>query len=218
MMPVHSTALVLTLALAFAQGQPARRVIDLPDSQVPGETSAARTISADLLRQPLSRKAKQILQKAQQAADAGDHYLAIQLLETAGMKYPESNAWTQSMLGVEYLKTDQFEAAVTSLEQAVLLLPRDAVDRANLGFALASIGQYDRSELELRRSLALDHSNLQTQQLLEVVLAADAPKKPPAQAQLSTESSMTTPVHAQHSSYGSGVDPGVKETPRKTSP
>jgi len=171
MQPFHTVALAITLALAVAQGQPARHVIDLPDSQLPGETSTAQTISADLLRQPLSRKAKQILQKAQQAADAGDHSLAIGLLETALMKYPESAAWTQSMLGVEYLKTRQFAAAVTSLEQAVQLLPRDAVDLSNLGFALASTGQYDRAERELRRSLALDHGNLKTQQLLDAVLA-----------------------------------------------
>ena len=146
----------------------------------------SRTISADLLRQPVSRKARQILQKAQHAADAGDHARAIGFLETALAKYPESVAWTQSMLGVEYLKTDQFAAALASLEQAVLLLPRDAVDRSNLGFALASTGQYDRAEQELRHALALDHSNLKARQLLDVVLANA--RKPPAQIQLSTAS------------------------------
>ena len=132
----------------------------------------ARTISVDLLRQPLSSKARQILQKAQHAADAGDHGRSIELLETALAKYPESSAWTQSMLGVEYLKTKQFEAAVIALEQAVLLLPHDAVDRSNLGFALACTGQYDRAERELRRAVALDTGNFTTRQLLKVVLGA----------------------------------------------
>jgi len=107
----------------------------------------------DLLRYLLSRKAKQLLQNAQHAADAGDHTLAVGFLKLALAKYPESAAWTQSMLGVEYLKTEQFAAAVTSLEEAIVLLPRDAIDRSNLGFALASAGQYDRAELELRREL-----------------------------------------------------------------
>lgn len=187
MMLLHSAVAALTLTLAVAQGQPAQPAIDLPDSPLPGEPSAPRTISVDLLRQPLSHKAKQILQKAQRAADAGDHARAIGFLETALAKYPESNAWTQSMLGVEYLKTNQFTAAVTALEQAVLLLPRDAVDRSNLGFALASIGQYDRAERELRRAVALDGASLQTRQLLDVVLARGL--KPPAQPQLSTASS-----------------------------
>jgi Flp pilus assembly protein TadD len=78
------------------------------------------------------------------------------------------------MLGVEYLKTRQFASAVTSLEEAVLLLPRDAVDRSNLGFALASLRQYDRAEQELRRAIALDSSDLTTRQLLDAVLAASA--------------------------------------------
>jgi tetratricopeptide (TPR) repeat protein len=119
-----------------------------------------------------------MLQKAQHAADAGDHARAIGLLETALAKYPESAAWTQSMLGVEYLKTDQFAAAVTALEQAVLLLPRDTADRSNLGLALASTGQYDRAERELRRALELG-SNLKTRQLLDVVLNATAPSRLP---------------------------------------
>jgi tetratricopeptide (TPR) repeat protein len=186
MKPFHTVVFALTLSFAGAQGQPVTRAADLPDSQTPAEKAVSRTISADLLRQPLSRKAKQILQKAQHAADAGDRVRAIGFLETALAKYPESAAWTQSMLGVEYLKTDRLAAALASLEQAVLLLPRDAADRSNLGFALASTGQYDRAEREVRRALALDHSNLKAQQLLDVVLANL--RKPPAQTQLSTAS------------------------------
>jgi len=136
--------------------------------------TVARTISADLLRQPLPPKAKQILQNAQHAADAGDHARAIGFLETALAKYPESAAWTQSMLGVEYLKTDQFAAAATALEQAVRLLPRDPVDRSNFGLALAQTGQYDRAEGELRQALALDSSDLKTRQLLEMVLKRES--------------------------------------------
>src|SRR5882672_6342751 len=50
------------------------RVVDTPDVAVaaPAPTEA-RTISADLLRQPLSQKARQMLQKGQRAAIAGDH-------------------------------------------------------------------------------------------------------------------------------------------------
>jgi len=188
MKPFHAVAFAITLSFSVAQGQPVARVVDLPVSQAPAETTMARTISADLLRQPLSRKAKQILQKAQHAADAGDHARAIGFLETALTKYPESAAWTQSMLGVEYLKTRRFTAAVTALEQAVLLLPRDAVDRSNLGFALASDGQYERAGRELRLAIALDNSDLTTKELLDVVLAASV-SQPPAQSQLSTAAS-----------------------------
>ena len=164
-------ALAFPLLAQVPAGSP--RVVDFPDTPSARETPVARTISADLLRQPLSAKARQILQRAQQAADAGDHTSAIGLLEAALEKYPESTAWTQSLRGGEYIRTDRFADAVTSLEQAVLLLPRDMVDRSNLGLALACTGQYDRAERELRRALALDGSSLKTRQLLEVVVNAE---------------------------------------------
>lgn len=167
-------ALPLIISLAVAQPRMEPNVRAIPEAH--RSYAGARIISADLLRQPLSRKAKQILERAQHAAAAGDHLRAIELLETVHAKYPESDAWTQSMLGVEYLKTRQFESALSSLEQAVLLLPRDAMDRSNLGFALAAIGQYQRAEVELRCALVLDHGELKTRQLLDIVLAAETAK------------------------------------------
>jgi tetratricopeptide (TPR) repeat protein len=130
------------------------------------------TISADLLRYRLPSKALRMLQEARRAADAGDHTSAIQRLEETLAKYPASAAWAQSMLGVEYLKTYQLPAAVVSLEQAILLLPRDAVNRSNLGLALVLTGQYDRAGQELRRALELDGRNTKTKQLLNALLAA----------------------------------------------
>jgi Flp pilus assembly protein TadD len=162
MKPFHYVAFAVALSFAAVQGQP------IP---APPERPAIRTISADLLRHPLPRKAKQVVEKAQRAAEAGDHARAISLLETARDQYPESDAWTQSMLGVEYLKTGQFASALTALEQAVLLLPNDPVDRSNLGFALAATGQYDRAEQELQRAIALDNSDLSTKKLLATIIA-----------------------------------------------
>src|SRR5438874_1225173 len=66
---------------------------------------------------------------------------AIRQFEETLAKYPDSAAWTRSLVGVEYIKTDRFDAAVTSFEQAVLLLPHDAVSRSNFGLSLASTGQ-----------------------------------------------------------------------------
>ena len=80
-------------------------------------------------------------------------------------------SWIQPWLGVEYLKTDQPEAAIQALEQAVLLLPRDPINRSNLGLSFASTGQYDRAEQELQRALQLDAKNDTTRRLLEVVEA-----------------------------------------------
>jgi Flp pilus assembly protein TadD len=129
----------------------------------------AETISADLLRVHLPTKAKEILLKAKRAADAGDHAGAIELLESACVKYPEADAWTKSTLGVEYLRTRQFEGAVVVLQQAILLLPRDSVDRSNLGVALANTGRYDQAEQELNRAVELDSTNVTARKLLVIV-------------------------------------------------
>ena len=135
------------------------------------EIARAGTISVDLLRHPLSAQARDMLDKAQRAAQAGDHLGAIQQLSKALAKHPESAAWIQPLLGVEYLRTDQHEAAIQALEQAVLLLPRDAIHRSNLGLSLAFAGQYDRAEQELWKALQLDAKNDTTRRLLATVEA-----------------------------------------------
>ncbi len=144
------------------------------ENVVPSQDEASRsgTISADLLRHPLSEQAREMLDKAQRAAQAGDHISAIQQLTKALAKHPESAAWIQPVLGVEYLKTDQHEAAIQALEQAVLLLPRDPINRSNLGLCLAFAGQFDRAEQELQQALQLDAKNDTTRRLLAVVEAS----------------------------------------------
>jgi Flp pilus assembly protein TadD len=133
------------------------------------EAPVVRTISADLLRYPLPAPARERLRKAQRAAQTGDHLAAIRQLNETLAKFPQSAAWIQPVLGIEYLKTGQRAAALKTLERAVTLLPRDAVNRSNFGLSLASVGEFDRAEQELRRSLELDRGNLATRQLLEMV-------------------------------------------------
>jgi tetratricopeptide (TPR) repeat protein len=131
--------------------------------------TATGTVSAELLRHPLPPKARQMLLKAQHASNAGDHAAAVRLYVAALAKYPDSAAWTQSLLGVEYLKLDQYQAAVTSFDQAALLLPHSAVSRSNLGLSLILAGQYSRAARELRNALELDPSNTQAKQLWEAL-------------------------------------------------
>jgi tetratricopeptide (TPR) repeat protein len=132
--------------------------------------AAQGTISADLLRYHVPSRALHLLQEARSTADTGDHPGAIRILKKTLAKYPDSAAWAQSMLGVEYLKTYQLPAAVSALEQAVLLLPRDGVNRSNYGLSLVLTGQYDRARQELRRALELDPRNLKCKQLLDALL------------------------------------------------
>jgi tetratricopeptide (TPR) repeat protein len=132
--------------------------------------AAGRVISVELLRYPISEKARRMLQRALAAMDSGNHEAAIgQLTETLA-KYPESAAYADSLLGIEYLKTDHFTAAVDSLEKAVSLLPHDAVNRYNLGLSLACAGDYERSEQEVRRALEIDPKNATMQAFLNALL------------------------------------------------
>jgi Flp pilus assembly protein TadD len=126
----------------------------------------AGTVSAELLRYPLSDKAVHMLQKAFQLSGAGEHAGAVKQLEKILDRCPEADAYVYSLLGVEYLKTGQISEAVNALERAVRLLPHDASNHANLGVGLVCKGQYDRAERELKRALDLDAHNAVASQLL----------------------------------------------------
>src|SRR5271166_4693097 len=146
--------LVLPLA-APCYGQHAEAPINMglwPNSMpvVPDRSglrqAPAGKISAELLRYPLSAKAQHLLQKALQLSDRGDHAGAVKQLHKTLTQCPGTGAYVYSLLGVEYLKTEQIPEAVDALEQAVRLLPHDASNHANLGLALVSKGEYHRAE------------------------------------------------------------------------
>jgi|SRR5579871_1219583 len=171
-------ARLLILGTPLAAQVPATITLDVP-SMKKVETSAttsatpkpapAPMVSAELLRQPLPSKARQMLLKGQSAANSGNHAKALQIFETALAKFPDSAAWTQSLLGVEYLKVDRFKDAVASFDQAVQLIPRDAINRSNLGLSLILTGEYGRARAELTRALELDPVNAQAKQLLDAL-------------------------------------------------
>src|ERR1700730_18546143 len=99
---------LLAAGVTAAENSPASR----------DEATRAGTISAELLRHPLSAQAREMIGKAQRTAQAGDHLSAILQLTKALAKHPESAAWIQPVLGVEYLKTDQHEGAIEALDEA----------------------------------------------------------------------------------------------------
>ena len=125
------------------------------------------TVSIDLLRYPLSASARHMLQRARRFIKERDHDAAIQQLEETLKRYPSSAPYTHSLLGVEYLDTQQYSKAVTSLEQAVRLLPHDPINHANLGLAFAFTGQPVRARQEARRALQLDPHLVMAERLLE---------------------------------------------------
>ena len=142
-----------------------------PDGRLQSTHGGAQTISADLLRHPISSKTRGMLQRALDWMRAGKHREAIHQLEDTLAKDPSSAAYVHSLLGYEYMQTDQFAAAANSFEQAVVLLPHDAINHTNFGISLAGIGDYKRAEHEARRAHELAPDNLEIQRFLDALLA-----------------------------------------------
>jgi tetratricopeptide (TPR) repeat protein len=133
------------------------------------EITPAETVPVDLLLHPIPDKARRMLRDAHKCMQSGDHTAAIRQLEKTLAKYPSSAAYVQSLLGYEYLVTDQFSAAANSFEEAVQLLPHDAANHVNFAISLAAVGDYERAEQQVRRARELDPGNPTIQQFLEAL-------------------------------------------------
>ena len=130
-----------------------------------------RTVSVEQLQHPLSRKGASLLRRAQNFAALGDHDKAIAELRLA-LKERSAIPYAHSLLGSEYLKINQVPAAIEALEQAVKLLPRNAVNHSNLGYALFLLGDIERAEREVRQALELDRNNEKTRHVLSLIVHA----------------------------------------------
>lgn len=167
--PQAFAAFVLSAALAAFE-LPAQNA-----SQEPQPRDPPAIVSIDLLRHPITAKVRQLLFRVMVKMDAGDHETAIQQLRDMLAKYPDSAPYVYNLLGVEYVKTDRFGAAVKSFEQAALLLPHDAMTHYSLGLALVCAGDNNRAAQEVRRALELDPTNAKMQARLNAILQATAP-------------------------------------------
>jgi len=139
-----------------------------PDSRehVP---SGPATVSSDVLRHPLSAKARRRLEKALHLAELGEHPKAIKELRETLVKEPSSAPYAQSFLGVEYVQNQQFTEARNSFEEAVRLMPHESVNHSNLGYSLAVAGDWNSAEQEARTALQLDPANAKAKTLLEII-------------------------------------------------
>ena len=98
------------------------------------ETST--TVSADMLRHPISSRTRRMLHRAIDWMRSGEHQKAIKQLQATLEKDPSSAPYVHSLLGYEFMRTDQVTAAIHCFEQAVLLLPHDPANHHNFsGFA-----------------------------------------------------------------------------------
>lgn len=110
-----------------------------------------------------------MLQRAIQWMHTGDHQKAIQQLEAILAKDPSSAAYVHSLLGYEFMRTDQVPAAVYSFEQAVSLLPHDAANHNNFAVSLVVAGDFERAKAEARRAHDLAPDNPDIKHLLNVL-------------------------------------------------
>ena len=146
-------------------------------------STPAGTVSVEELRHPLSHAGAKLLQQkeAQRYGAAGQHERAIEVLQH-GLEDPTAKGYVRSMLGAEYLKTGNMDAAVANLREAVELLPWSAADHSNLGYALCMSGRTEEGEGEIRQAIKLDRNAPQPHFLLGIILLNRA--TPEAQDQL----------------------------------
>jgi tetratricopeptide (TPR) repeat protein len=155
-------------------GYSTRGLIDLeestnfPDSREHVPAGPA-TISSDMLRHPLTSRARKRLQKALHLSELGNHVAAIQELRETMVKEPSSAPYTQNFLGVELVENQQFAEARTSFEEAVRLLPHESINHSNLGFTLAVAGELKSAEQEARKAIQLDPGNSRAKYLLDLL-------------------------------------------------
>jgi tetratricopeptide (TPR) repeat protein len=130
----------------------------------------ASTISTDMLRHPLSSKARRLFEKAMRLAELGNHQAAIAGLRDALAKCPSDAPYAHNLLGLEYIEVQQYGEAKESFAEATRLMPRESSNHSNLGLSLAIVGEWDSAETEERKALQLDKTNSKAQMILEALL------------------------------------------------
>jgi len=153
-------------------GWGARESLDAASSfpQAGPGASGPSTISSDVLRHPLSSKARRLFEKAMHFAELGNHHAAIANLRDALAKYPADAAYGDNLLGLEYIEVQQYADAKTSFAEAARLMPHESSNHSNLGLSLAIVGEWDSAEQEERKALQLDKSNHKAKLILEALL------------------------------------------------
>jgi Flp pilus assembly protein TadD len=121
------------------------------------------------LRNPLSRKGRKMLERAQRYSRSGDYAREIEQLRLA-LDERSARPYALGMLGVALLRTGQVQQAITELERAVQLLPHDPTIHSNLGYAYGLTRQLDRAERSVERSLEIDRHRPRTRYLMGLIL------------------------------------------------
>lgn len=140
-----------------------------PRSPLVGPAAPA-TVSTDMLRHPLSSKARRLFEKAMHFAELGNHPAAIEGLRNALVKCPSDAPYAENLLGLEYMEASRYAEAKNSFEEAARLMPHESANHSNLGLSLAIAGEWDAAEREERKALQLGSANAKAQLILEALL------------------------------------------------
>jgi Flp pilus assembly protein TadD len=163
------SALVGACVLAMPLAGQSQTASSLPRPASLDRPETSPTVSADMLRHPISSRTRRMLHRAIDWMRSGNHQKAIQQLKATLAKDPSSAAYVHSLLGYEFLRTDQVSAAITCFEQAVLLMPHDPANHHNFAVSLVVAGNFERAEEEARRAHDLAPDNPDIQHLLDAL-------------------------------------------------
>jgi tetratricopeptide (TPR) repeat protein len=130
-----------------------------PQRALAASSAGPPKISADILRFPLSSKAKNAILKADTLVRTGDHKGAMVLLQEALVKYSRAAPYIQNMLGIEYVAVGNFPAAKDAFANVIHAMPHISANYSNYALTLSALGENDQAEENLRTALALDDKN-----------------------------------------------------------
>lgn len=174
---IKATLVFLTLAalpavgqISAAESQPLRSSFDVPlldasntemKHNFPHEEEPRTirgTTSVAALEHPLDGKSREGLLKAERLLDKGDTAKAITLLEKLTTDRAAA-PFAFAMIGTQYLRTGEIDAAVKALDAAVALDPSVPGYHSNLAYGLAGQSRFEEGLKESRKAIQLDPGN-----------------------------------------------------------
>src|SRR5262249_52917392 len=138
--------------------------------------SAPGMVSAEELRNPLTKSGKKLLQHIEDLLRSGKREEAEQELKKA-VEDRSAAPYAHSILGAEYLKSGEVPLAVGELRTAVRLIPGMPANHSNLAYALLASRQLSEAEREARQAVLLDGKSPRANLVLAMTLLAQGSRQ-----------------------------------------
>lgn len=143
----------------------------LPVAADKGAVGPGGTVSVRELLHPLTAKSKRLFAAAQQAVAKGEYLKAVDILRGA-LSDAAAEPYARTNIGAAYIRAGQPAAAVPELQEAVRLMPDDAVARTNFAYALMLTKRIDEAQEQAQQALRLDKNNAKARWVLGSILLA----------------------------------------------